>query len=149
MTKSIVAPNPGLQHGGGGATTIELAHVGRYITPGPKAIAPVVVSILPSMSQPTAAEIAALLANIVPFIVVFAAKVIAPSATQNILQDLAPLVKITNEEAPAAYAPPNLKINTALVSPKPSRVRVPAKEPAPAIVYTPAARVSPPPNAGV
>ena len=65
------------------------------------------------------------------------------------LQYLAPLVKITDEAAPTANAPPNLKINTALVSPPPSKVSTPAKEPAPAIVYVPGGSGGSEPNAGV
>ena len=50
--------------------------------------------------------------------------------------------------APAVNAPLNFMINTALGSPCPSRVSVPATDPAPPIEYTPGVSVSPLPKAG-
>ncbi len=95
--------------------------------------APVVESILPSRLPLAAIETAALLAINVPFIMHDAAMDIAPSTIQNTLEDRVPLIKTMVELAPAENAPPNLKINTAVVSPCAFKVRVPATDPAAAI----------------
>ena len=92
---------------------------------------------------------APLFAIVVPFMKVKAAIEMAPSASQYILQRRAPLINITLELAPVVNAPPNLKINMEFGSPPPSKVSVPANDPAAAMAYTPGGRVSPLPNVGV
>ena len=72
---------------------------------------------------------------------------IAPSAIQKTLQARVPFVKIILEPAAAVKAPSNLMTNAALLFPLPSKVTVPASDPAPPIEYTPAVIVSPLPKA--
>jgi hypothetical protein len=52
---------------------------------------------------------------------------------QKTLEGLAPLIKIIFDCAPTVNAPPNLNTKTASELLLPSNVRVPAKDPAPAI----------------
>ena len=79
----------------------------------------------------------------VPNIVEPAPKATAPIAIQYTLSEEAPFVKIIDDPAAAANAPPILNIKTASASPCPSNVKAPVSVAAEPAAYIPGSRVSP------